>query len=505
MDVTDWSNEQIERMINGIYDGDISPARLPVDVYEEITKRLTSGVTSGFGGKLTDFVDGSAERDLLKHFEYNVAIFSGAKTHQQVVDMTREVFKDGVKQSFSDFKTAAGSIFDTYNKDWLKTEFNMAHQQAIFGRKWTDIQSNKDIFPKLKYVTTGDGRVRPDHVRLDGIVRPVDDPFWSRYYPPNDWGCRCNIEQITEDESPVTDDSVLSAVDYVPAPLFDGNVGIDKMIFNGSHPYFTVSQKYELLKANNFNLPTPPKPVAIAPEVLTAEKKIKDSFTALTGLSPDVMSAKAFRNCDPDLKFYGGESIPAAYKRRGSNFYYMKSTRSIHINTKTDRWKESDWFQKSVSTHEIGHSVHYNLKLIDNGFVSDRTKKFKDDLVESMNETFKHISNKRGYFSGGRSRSPDGLWSVGHKYLTEQGITNADTRAEMIAVLWDVVGGLTEGRFGGGHKLSYYRSNNGGMKEVFANLFEQTQMTDPTTRLLFGKLWPDAMKIADEYFNEVLK
>jgi hypothetical protein len=275
MDVTQWSDAEIEKHIADVYDGSVSPAKLPVDLYKEIHKRLMSGVIDGFSFGIDDaltFSTGSRELDLLEHFNHNVAIFSGAKTHQQVVDMTREVFKDGTKQSFADFKESAGKIFDTYNKDWLLTEFKMSHNQALSGRRWLDITRNADVFPALKYVTTGDQRVRDEHVILDGIVRPVNDLFWRRFYPPNDWGCRCGVEQMTEREFSLekTPDAKIEQVkqEYTPSKLFDGNAGIDKIIWQPEHPYFLVSDRYKLLKENNFNLPVPPLPkkVKIVPE-----------------------------------------------------------------------------------------------------------------------------------------------------------------------------------------------------------------------------------------------
>jgi len=42
------------------------------------------------------------------------------------------------------------------------------------------------------YVAVGDDRTRPSHMKLNGIVRPKDDPFWRKYKPPWDHGCRCD-------------------------------------------------------------------------------------------------------------------------------------------------------------------------------------------------------------------------------------------------------------------------------------------------------------------------
>lgn len=43
-------------------------------------------------------------------------------------------------------------------------------------------------------------RPRPNHVALDGKVFPRNDPFWSRNYPPQGFGCRCRAVPVTEDE-----------------------------------------------------------------------------------------------------------------------------------------------------------------------------------------------------------------------------------------------------------------------------------------------------------------
>ncbi|WP_020403758.1 phage minor head protein [Gracilimonas tropica] len=48
------------------------------------------------------------------------------------------------------------------------------------------------------YRTAGDQRVREEHDKLAGTVVRYDDPFWITHYPPNDWGCRCGVDSMTD-------------------------------------------------------------------------------------------------------------------------------------------------------------------------------------------------------------------------------------------------------------------------------------------------------------------
>jgi SPP1 gp7 family putative phage head morphogenesis protein len=41
---------------------------------------------------------------------------------------------------------------------------------------------------------------RPTHKAMDGLILPIADPFWTKNYPPNGWGCKCRAVAATEKE-----------------------------------------------------------------------------------------------------------------------------------------------------------------------------------------------------------------------------------------------------------------------------------------------------------------
>lgn len=249
-----FSDEKITQLLQDIFDGIVDAFSLPDALFVATADKLLTGLFTGFGGSLDDFDPTSEQFRLLKELERNLFVFSGAKTFQQVNAMSLEIIgPDGFTRPFNEFRDAAEKIFQTFNDTWLKAEQRTAINQALGARQWIDIQENKDLLPLLRYQTIGDERVRPEHVVLDDIVKPVNDPFWNVYFPPNGWNCRCIVTQHEAGEFPITN---TSNVDFTTIPkLFRMNPGKDEVIFDPKdHPYFKVEDRFSILRDSDFGL-----------------------------------------------------------------------------------------------------------------------------------------------------------------------------------------------------------------------------------------------------------
>jgi SPP1 gp7 family putative phage head morphogenesis protein len=107
-------------------------------------------------------------------------------------------------------KLVDGSTFAEWKKDILENgKLNLpAHRleniyrtnlQGNYNRgRWQRFQSVKSDMPYLMYDAIDDSRVRPTHLAMDGIIRPIDDKFWDTHYPPNGYQCRCRCIALND-------------------------------------------------------------------------------------------------------------------------------------------------------------------------------------------------------------------------------------------------------------------------------------------------------------------
>lgn len=218
-------------------------------------KKQYGGVLSIIGKLLTNQVHDNyrtitpdwktPDIEMLHRLTRDVWSFSAAKDYQQMRDLTLALKDDtGKLREFGAFKEAAMKVCTKYNETWLQTEYNQAVASSQNAARWTQFTADKADIPFLEYQTVGDDSVRASHALLDGIVRKVDDSFWSTHYPPNGWGCRCEVIQAVGAKSPKKD-----IPNVVIPELFRTNLADTGLIYPKNHPYYRGIPKAEITKA----------------------------------------------------------------------------------------------------------------------------------------------------------------------------------------------------------------------------------------------------------------
>ena len=103
--------------------------------------------------------------------------------------------------------------------------------QAYSVARHQEQMATIDVLPYWKYETVGDNRVRASHAALDGKVLRADDPWWRTHYPPWDWGCRCIVVALDEEDAKeigISERRDMPTPGHSESFSFDpGNVAID--------------------------------------------------------------------------------------------------------------------------------------------------------------------------------------------------------------------------------------------------------------------------------------
>ena len=242
-------DKEADRVAKLIYKGKLKTGDIDPKLTVLVAEKLKAAVMDGFGKTFNDVDYKSADEEMLLNIERNVYQFSAAKNYQQLKDMNNALKdENGVIRSFKDFRDIANKINYQYNTNWLNTEYNTAINSGTLAARWVDFEKNKDSMPLLEYVTAGDERVRESHRALNHTKKPIDDPFWNTYYPPNDYNCRCTVDQLTGGSETPADKTKHIEIN----PIFRVNLSKQGLAFPPEHPYYNGVPRSVLNKALTF-------------------------------------------------------------------------------------------------------------------------------------------------------------------------------------------------------------------------------------------------------------
>ena len=201
-------------------EGEVVPPKKPLDL-TKVAKKAFDYLHKRGSYKPEDLTKYKAYRDLITatsevfntaiphevpeemraYLEKDVFVFSGLKTHTQLTE-ARSKLKDeqGNVRPYYQFEQEILKLNNTYNHNYLEAEYQFAVQSAQSAANWANLQTDTSRY-WLEYRTAGDERVRQSHATLAGICLPKDDAFWTEYYPPNGWRCRCTAVEVLAREN----------------------------------------------------------------------------------------------------------------------------------------------------------------------------------------------------------------------------------------------------------------------------------------------------------------
>lgn len=173
----------------------------------------------------------------------NAFIFSGFRTYHSLRELGLSLTdKKGNILPLEEFRKEVRKVHDKYNVNYLEAEYEHAVGASLMADRWYEQQQGGDRY-NLQYRTAGDNRVRPDHEALEGITLPKSDKFWSDYYPPNGWRCRCDVVEVAPEDYPLSNSTEASSrgedtLRKGKQGIFRGNPGKDLALFPDKHPYY---------------------------------------------------------------------------------------------------------------------------------------------------------------------------------------------------------------------------------------------------------------------------
>jgi len=264
----------------------------------------------------------------------------------------------------------------TFNNHRLKRIYDTNLATAYHEGQWQRIQDKRRVFTHLKYSGCNSQEPRKDHCQWDGLILPVDDPWWRHHFPVRAWGCKCDVQQLTKRQAERQGVSDTPKEEYVEWE--NTRTGEKQKIPLGVDPAFNYppggseAALKEIEKEKKKKLP---KEIQKALEEEKPVEKYWDTATE-TGAWHDVAFANAPEWLKKAVKKAG--EVNVIYDEESPS--YWPSSKRIEMHDYKDR-KNTRY--QGTWAHEFGHHIDFQIF-------------FKDGLARSSRGDFVNRRAKDG-------------------------------------------------------------------------------------------------------------
>lgn len=418
------------------------------------------------GKSITGKIATDLPEEMRKALEVDINVFSHLRTHSFLSEASIGLVDEkGVIKPFYKFEKDIQKLNVAYNQNYLEAEYQFARDSAQMAYNWSQMSDEYE----LQYRTAQDERVREAHAILHNITLPKEDPFWSEYFPPNGWRCRCTTKEVLPGKYEQTDSALANEKgDKATTELdkngknrlaiFRFNPGMDKVVFPPGHPYRKVKDANKVVKlASEVN-------VANIPASLS-------TYEQSTGVTID-KSIFAHLRKDVPLKFATGKGA-----------YYNTAERIVNIPLDNARTL-SKWKASSTVYHEYGHAIDWDFDLKNNKKVKNLMKKYRDILSKSNNKGFKDLHKK--------------MWDEGFDYFNK----DKHTLMHQSVAAQDALMSLNK-NFGQGHASDYWDIAGRPEAEFIAHAFENYYNGNIIFKRNMPELYNETIKLVKEILTKL--
>ena len=177
-----------ERLAEQLYNKEIKSSDLDKDLLLKNYAAFNDMAKTAYG-------DNYYINQKTRQFRENMLKFSGAKTHNLMQQLEQQRESNSNKEAFIQ---EAKKLINKHNETYLNVEKKFVANKVSSAKDFEQFEKDIDIYPNLKNRTMLDSQVRDSHAVNEGVIKPVSE--WTEI-PPYDPGCRCWLEQTTEEPS----------------------------------------------------------------------------------------------------------------------------------------------------------------------------------------------------------------------------------------------------------------------------------------------------------------